>query len=109
MSPAAAELNPALRSGSVTAQQRVVASVANPAPANPSGNAAAVTGLCLGIASVLLYVIGILPILAVVFSGIGVAKAQSRNGQGQVAAWIGLILGIIYTIMYLSYYGHLGP
>jgi hypothetical protein len=57
--------------------------------------------------SVFLYVIGILPILAVVFSGVGLAKAQSRNGQGQVAAWIGLILGIIYTIMYLAYYGHL--
>lgn len=77
------------------------------AAANQTVNAAAITGLCLGIASVFLYVVGLLPILAVVFSGIGLAKAQSRNGQGQVAAWIGLVLGVLYTIMYLAHYGHL--
>lgn len=91
-----------------TAPHRVEEPAGTSSPADAAGNPAAITGLCLGIASVLLgAVIGILPILAVVFSGIGLAKAQSRNGKGQVAAWIGLVLGIVFTLVYLNMYGHI--
>lgn len=71
-------------------------------------NAFALTGLVLGIASVFLWFIGIIPILAIVFSGIGLAKVKDRAGKGKVQAWIGLILGILYTLVYMYQYGHLG-
>ena len=70
-------------------------------------NGFALTGLILGIASVLLASIGIIPILAIVFSGIGLAKVKDRSGKGKVQAWIGLILGILYTFVYMHQYGHL--
>jgi hypothetical protein len=75
--------------------------------AEQSANGFAITGLSLGIAAVFLYFIGIIPILAIIFSGLGLAKVKSRQGRGQVQAWIGLILGILYTLMYMSMYGHL--
>jgi len=70
-------------------------------------NGFALTGLILGIASVLLASIGIIPILAIVFSGIGLAKVKVRSGKGKVQAWIGLILGILFTLVYMYQYGHL--
>lgn len=100
---------PAVESPTHAGQEHRSGEVAatSPEASTPPGNAAATTGLCLGIASVFLYVIGILPILAVVFSGIGLSKASSRQGKGQVAAWVGLVLGVLYTIMYLSLYKHI--
>jgi len=70
-------------------------------------NGFAMTGLGLGIASVFLSFIGIIPILAIIFSGIGLAKSHERGGVGQVQAWIGLILGIVFTLVYLNMYGHI--
>ena len=70
-------------------------------------NVCAMIGLSLGIAAVFLAFIGIIPILAIVFSGIGLTKAQECEGNGSVQAWIGLILGILFTIVYLNIYGHL--
>ena len=80
-----------------------------PAPGQTDlpANGYAVTGLSLGIASVFLYFIGIIPLLAIIFSGIGLAKVKERQGKGQVQAWIGLVLGIVFSILCLSYYGHL--
>lgn len=75
--------------------------------AQPMTNGLAVTGLCLGIASVFLAFIGIIPILAIIFSGLGLAKAHARGGAGQVQAWIGLVLGIVFTLVYLNMYGHI--
>ena len=73
-----------------------------------SRNGFALTGLALGIASVLLSFIGIIPILAIIFSSIGLAKVKDRGGRGKVEAWIGLILGVLYTLVYMYQYGHLG-
>ncbi len=63
-------------------------------------NAYAIAGLILGGLSVFLYAVGIIPILAVVLSGVGLYKVKGFHGKGRVPAWIGLVLGIIYTIMY---------
>lgn len=71
-----------------------------------SGNGLAVAGMVLGIASVFLSFIGIVPILAIIFSGLGLAKTAERGGRGQ--AWTGLVLGILFTLVYLNQYGHLG-
>jgi hypothetical protein len=70
-------------------------------------NGYATTGLCLGVSSIFLAFIGIIPILAIVFSGIALAKASERGGSGRTSAWIGLVLGIVYTLVYLSIYGHI--
>jgi len=81
------------------------------APAATRGgqsNAAAAAGMYLGLFSILLSFIGIIPILAVVFSAIGLAKAGDREGKGRGQAWTGLVLGILYTFVYLYQYGHLG-
>jgi hypothetical protein len=64
-------------------------------------NPFAIAGLCLGIASVFLYTIGVVPMLAIIFSGIGLAKLHQYAGAGKIQSWIGLVLGIIFTIMYL--------
>lgn len=71
-----------------------------------SMNGFAITGMVLGIASVFFSFIGLIPILAVVLSGIGLGKARSY-GKGRIQASIGLILGIVYFVVYLHQYGHL--
>ncbi len=71
-------------------------------------NGFALTGLILGVVAVFLSFIGIIPILAIIFSGIGLAKVKDRAGRGKVQAWIGLILGILYTLVYMQQYGYLG-
>jgi hypothetical protein len=70
-------------------------------------NGYAIAGLCLGIAAVFLYQIGLIPILAVVFSSIGLYKGGAHEGIEAVEAWIGLALGIIFTLSYLHYYGYI--
>jgi len=71
-------------------------------------NPYAIAGFCLGIGSVFFYTIGILPILAVVVSAFGLAKNIDYGGKGKALGGIGLVLGILYFVMYLWVYGHLG-
>ena len=79
---------------------------ASSAKADLPVNGYAITGLSLGIASVFLAWIGIIPLLAIIFSGIGLAKVKQRQGKGQVQAWIGLILGILFMFASLYEHGH---
>ena len=65
-------------------------------------NPLAMTGFILGLTSIVLYVIGIIPILGIVFSAIGLGRF---NPETQKAKWMGgwgLALSIIFTIMFLS-------
>ncbi len=71
-------------------------------------NSMAATGFVLGIVSVFLYFIGILPILAIVFSSIGLGTFKPDSQKNKWMAGVGLALGIIYTLMYMRAYGHLG-
>jgi len=70
-------------------------------------NALALTGFILGLASIFLSWIGIIPILAIIFSAIGIDQTKKKKEKGKELAIIGLILGIIYTIVYLYQHGHL--
>jgi hypothetical protein len=72
-------------------------------------NKLALTGFILSIISIPLYEIGIIPILAVIFSAIGLYQVKNNKKQegGANLAIIGLIIGIIYTLMYMNAYGHL--
>jgi len=67
----------------------------------------AATGFVLGIVSIFLYFIGILPILAIVFSAIGLGTFKQELQKNKWMAGVGLALGIIYTLMYMRAYGHL--
>src|SRR5208337_833874 len=70
-------------------------------------NPMAATGFVLGIVSIFLYFIGILPILAIVFSAIGLGTFKQELQKNKWMAGVGLALGIIYTLMYMRAYGHL--
>ena len=61
----------------------------------------AYTGLILSIAGVFFYKIGIISLLVVIFSSIGLAKAKDFEGKGKAPAIIGLMLGILPTLMYI--------
>ena len=70
-------------------------------------NKMALVGFGLGLASIFLSWIGIIPILGIIFSSIGISQTRKRNEEGKVLAIIGLILSIIYFVVYLYQYGHL--
>jgi len=71
-------------------------------------NTLAITGFALGIVSIFIGgFIGIIPILSLIFSAIGLYQTRKRKESGVVLAIIGLILGIIYTLVYLRNYGHI--
>ncbi len=70
-------------------------------------NKLAITGFILGILSIFLSSIGIIPILALVLSSIGLYQIKERKEEGAVLAIIGLILGAIYTLVYMNIYGHI--
>jgi len=70
-------------------------------------NAFGLTGLILGVISVFLYQVGVLPILGLVFSGIGLAKFDKERHKHKWMAFVGLGLSAIYCLMYLVSYGHI--
>ncbi|MGB2762114.1 MAG: DUF4190 domain-containing protein [Minisyncoccales bacterium] len=70
-------------------------------------NKLAVTGFILGVLSIFLSWIGIIPILALILSSIGLHQTKERKESGEVLAIIGLILGIIFTLIYMKTYGHI--
>ena len=70
-------------------------------------NKLAITGFTLGIVSIFFSSIGIIPILALILSSIGLYQAKKRKEGGVILAIIGLILGAIYTLVYMRIYGHI--
>lgn len=65
-------------------------------------------GFVLGCASILLAFIGIIPILAIVFSAIGWRTFDPKKHKAGWQARVGLVLGILYFFVYLQRYGYLG-
>ena len=70
-------------------------------------NSMALLGLIIGVTSVFLYRIGLLPIFGVVFSTIGLGTFKPESQKNRWMAVVGLLLSLAYTIMYLVAYGHL--
>ena len=64
-------------------------------------------GLVLGILSVFFAKIGIIPLLGILVSGLGINRAGLLNGKGKWVAISGLILSLIYTFVYLHIYGYI--
>jgi hypothetical protein len=77
-------------------------------PSAASRNYYALAGLILGIVGILFYTIGIISLLAVILSLIGLSKAKHYGGEGKIPAIIGLALGIALTLIYiLRSYGYI--
>jgi len=65
-------------------------------------NPLALTGFILGLTSVVLYAIGIIPILGIVFSAIGLGRFNPETQKAKWMAGWGLTLSILFTIMFLT-------
>jgi hypothetical protein len=72
-------------------------------------NSCAVAGLCFGAASLPTFPYVITPLLAVLFSVIGLALVKRREGEGRLEARVGLVLGILFTLAMLNFYGYIPP
>ena len=65
-------------------------------------------GFYLGITSIFIgRVVGIIPLIAIILTLIGYVQIEEYSTNIKRRAMIGLILGLIYFIMNLNYYGHL--
>ena len=62
---------------------------------NDSTNGMAIAGFVLGLISLFINILGIISILAIVFSSIGLSKVSKTKQKGKVFSIIGLISGII--------------
>jgi len=65
----------------------------------------AVWGLIFGVASAFLGM-GLITIIAIILSAIGINKTK-ETGSGRWMAVTGLVLGILYFLIYLADYGHI--
>lgn len=65
-------------------------------------NGFAMTGFILGLVSIVFYFIGIVPIVGIVFSAIGLARFNPELQKGKWMAGWGLGLSITYTVMFLT-------
>jgi amino acid transporter len=61
----------------------------------------------LGLASVVFAFIGVIPITAFVLGVIGLNRTKDKPEKGRWMAITGLILGIAFTLVYMSSYGHI--
>ncbi len=61
-------------------------------------NPIATVGFVLGLVSPFFYSFAVVPVLAIVFSGVGLGRA-GRLGAGRALAWIGLALGSLYFVV----------
>lgn len=71
-------------------------------------NLYATAGMWIGIASIFLSWVGAVPLAAIVLSAVGLSKSAQLDGKGKGQAVAGLVLGIVYMLVNLNTYGHLG-
>ena len=71
-----------------------------PEKQNDSVSGAIIVGFVLGLISWFLNFWGIVGIIAIVFSAIGLSQLSRTNQKGKVLAIIGLVSGIVSSIIY---------
>lgn len=76
-------------------------------PIVKSNNKFTLTGFILGLVAIFFSFIGAIPILAIIFSAIGLSKFNPTTEKHKWQGYIGLALGIIYTLVYMRMYGHI--
>ena len=70
-----------------------------PPPAPAKGQGMAIAGLVLGCVSIFMFwLYAIVPILAIIFSGVSMNQAKKAGAKPNGMAIAGLVLGIIFTI-----------
>jgi len=70
-------------------------------------NKLAIGGFILGVTSIFFSFIGIIPLLAIIFSAMGLYQAKRQKENDRILAIIGLILGVVYTLVNMRIYGHI--
>jgi cell shape-determining protein MreD len=93
---------------SMESQHEPVEVQQGPNVAARTNNKHGVTGFVLGVIGYFLYEVGLLPILAIVFSSIGLGTHDPSQHKNRWMSIVGLISGIIGTFLYLYAYGHIG-
>lgn len=77
---------------------------APPQPVRPPGNGQAVAALVLGITSIVFCWWGLLTlaqvVLAIIFGGVGLAKANRHGASGKGLALAGMVLGAVGFALY---------
>ena len=68
----------------------------------------ALWGFIVGLVSVFFFWIGIIPLIGLVLSVIGLTSFKPESQKNKWMAGVGLCLSIIYTLMSMREYGHLG-
>jgi len=68
----------------------------------------ALWGFIVGLVSVVFFWIGIIPLIGLVLSVIGLTSFKPESQKNKWMAGVGLCLSIIYTLMYMREYVHLG-
>ena len=71
-----------------------------PEKQNDSVSGTIIAGFVLGLISWFLNFFGIIGIIAIVFSAIGLSQLSRTNQKGKVLAIIGLVSGIVSSIIY---------
>jgi hypothetical protein len=67
-------------------------------PTTP-GQGLAITGLVLGCVSIFMFwLYAIVPVLAIIFSGVSMSQAKKAGAKPNGMAIAGLVLGVIFTI-----------
>lgn len=69
------------------------------APDTRRMNGLCVAGFVVGIVSIFFYVMGIMGIVALVLSGLGLSSSARNNQRGRGLAIAGLVLGIVSTVL----------
>jgi len=70
-------------------------------------NPLALTGFILGLISIFLSWIGIIPIVGLIVSIIALVKFDSKKEKNKWQAIVGLILNFLFLFVYLDTYGYL--
>ncbi len=76
--------------------------------AEKKSNPYALAGFCLGVSSVLLSFIGIIPLLGIAISAVGLATFDDSRHQNKWHAKWGLGLSVVYMLVNMQQNGHFG-
>ena len=72
-----------------------------------TNNRMALVGFCLGLVSILLFDLGIVPLAAIVCSAIGLGTFKTDTQKNRWMAGVGLVLGILFMLVNAEMNGHI--
>ena len=72
-----------------------------------TNNRMALVGFCLGLVSILLFDLGVVPLAAIVCSAIGLRTFKADTQKNKWMAGVGLVLGILFMLVNAEMNGHI--